>query len=156
MRVMRNKKGDTMAFLVLDDRSGRLEVAVFADKYREYRDKLVKDALLVVEVKKRLLQHFKDSGQLDGVKDTDLEKIKWDNISFTVTVVSPTVAGGQGSVFKLTEIVPQGGSFEVTPGRPAPLSTKSVPDLSYAVSEVAVKISLDPVTPPAAAALAGE
>ncbi|MBK8206127.1 MAG: type IV pilus assembly protein PilM [Planctomycetes bacterium] len=109
------------------------------------------NALLVVEVKKRLLQHFKDSGQLDGVKDADLEKIKWDNISFTVTVVSPTVAGGQGSVFKLTEIVPQGGSFEVTPGRPAPLSTKSVPDLSYAVSEVAVKISLDPVTPPAAA-----
>ncbi|MDY0068380.1 MAG: DNA polymerase III subunit alpha [Porticoccaceae bacterium] len=49
MRAMKNKKGDNMAFVVLDDRSGRLEVAIFADKYREYRDKIVKDALLVIE-----------------------------------------------------------------------------------------------------------
>lgn len=49
LRVMKNKKGETMAFVVLDDRSGRLEVAIFADKYREYRDKIVKDALLVIE-----------------------------------------------------------------------------------------------------------
>ncbi|MCK9469535.1 MAG: DNA polymerase III subunit alpha [Porticoccaceae bacterium] len=49
LRVMRNKKGDSMAFVVLDDRSGRLEVAIFADKFRDYRDKLVKDALLVIE-----------------------------------------------------------------------------------------------------------
>src|SRR5690606_9791141 len=48
-RGMKNKKGETMAFVVLDDRSGRLEVAIFADKYREYRDKIVKDALLVIE-----------------------------------------------------------------------------------------------------------
>lgn len=48
MRAMRNKKGDNMAFVVLDDRSGRLEVAIFADKYREYRDKITKDALLVI------------------------------------------------------------------------------------------------------------
>ncbi|KJS08144.1 MAG: DNA polymerase III subunit alpha [Gammaproteobacteria bacterium BRH_c0] len=48
LRTMRNKKGDNMAFVVLDDRSGRIEVAVFADKYRDYRDKLTKDALLVV------------------------------------------------------------------------------------------------------------
>ncbi len=49
LRTMRNKRGDNMAFLVLDDRSGRIEVAVFADQYREYRDKMVKDAVLVVE-----------------------------------------------------------------------------------------------------------
>jgi len=47
-RVMKNKRGDTMGFLVLDDRSGRIEAAVFADRFREYRDKLVKGAVLVV------------------------------------------------------------------------------------------------------------
>lgn len=48
-RVMRTKRGDSMAFVTLDDRSGRMEVAVFADTYNNYRDKLVKDALLVIE-----------------------------------------------------------------------------------------------------------
>ncbi|MGD9661850.1 MAG: DNA polymerase III subunit alpha [Porticoccaceae bacterium] len=49
MRAMKTKKGDSMMFMVLDDRSGRLEVAVFADAYREYRDKITKDAVLIVE-----------------------------------------------------------------------------------------------------------
>ena len=49
MRTMKNKRGDNMAFLVLDDRSGRIEVAVFADTFNEYRDKLGKDVLLVIE-----------------------------------------------------------------------------------------------------------
>ncbi len=48
-RVMKTKRGDNMAFITLDDRSGRIEAAVFSDTYNEYREKLVKDALLVVE-----------------------------------------------------------------------------------------------------------
>jgi DNA polymerase-3 subunit alpha len=48
LRVMKTKKGDNMAFVTLDDRSGRIEVAVFTDTYAEYREKLVKDGLLVV------------------------------------------------------------------------------------------------------------
>ncbi|MBX2807580.1 MAG: DNA polymerase III subunit alpha [Cellvibrionaceae bacterium] len=49
MRVMKTKRGDTMGFMTLDDRTGRIEVAVFADTYQQYRDKLIKDALLIVE-----------------------------------------------------------------------------------------------------------
>ncbi len=48
-RVMKTKKGDNMGFVTLDDRTGRLEVAVFADQYAAHRDKLVKDALLVID-----------------------------------------------------------------------------------------------------------
>lgn len=48
-RVMKTKRGDTMAFVTLDDRTGRMEVAIFADTYNAYREKLVKDALLVIE-----------------------------------------------------------------------------------------------------------
>ena len=48
-RVMRTKRGDNMAFVTLDDRTGRIEVAIFSDTYNDNRDKLVKDAMLVID-----------------------------------------------------------------------------------------------------------
>jgi DNA polymerase-3 subunit alpha len=48
-RTMRNKRGETQAFTTLDDRSGRIELAVFADVYDQHKAKLFKDAVLVVE-----------------------------------------------------------------------------------------------------------
>ncbi|MFP4079715.1 MAG: DNA polymerase III subunit alpha [Ectothiorhodospira sp.] len=45
----RNGHSGRMAFLILDDRSGRVEVALFGDDYPRYRHLLVKDRLLVVE-----------------------------------------------------------------------------------------------------------
>ena len=47
-RVMKTKKGDNMAFVTLDDRTGRIEVAIFSATYDEYRDVLFKDAMLVI------------------------------------------------------------------------------------------------------------
>ncbi|GAB3095097.1 DNA polymerase III subunit alpha [Pseudomaricurvus hydrocarbonicus] len=49
LRVMRTKRGDNMAFVTLDDRSGRIECAIFSDTYNEYREKLVKDGMLIIE-----------------------------------------------------------------------------------------------------------
>ncbi|MBT8148415.1 MAG: DNA polymerase III subunit alpha, partial [Gammaproteobacteria bacterium] len=49
MRTMKNKKGETMAFLTLDDRTGRIEVSVFAKVFQSMRDVLVKDAIVLVE-----------------------------------------------------------------------------------------------------------
>ncbi|KEI72067.1 DNA polymerase III subunit alpha [Endozoicomonas elysicola] len=49
LRVMKNKKGDKMAFVTLDDRTGRIEVSVFADVFTEYQHFLHKDAVLVIE-----------------------------------------------------------------------------------------------------------
>ena len=48
-RVMKTKKGDTMAFVTLDDRTGRVDIAIFADTYNEHRDIIVKNALLVID-----------------------------------------------------------------------------------------------------------
>lgn len=48
-RVMKTKRGDTMAFITLDDRTGRVDIAIFADTYNAHRDLIVKDALLVVD-----------------------------------------------------------------------------------------------------------
>jgi DNA polymerase-3 subunit alpha len=47
-RTMKTKRGDTMAFVTLDDRTGRIEIAVFADTYIQCRDVLLKDGLLVI------------------------------------------------------------------------------------------------------------
>jgi DNA polymerase-3 subunit alpha len=47
-RTMRTRRG-LMGFIVLDDRSGRLEVTLFSDIYESQRAKLVKDAILVIE-----------------------------------------------------------------------------------------------------------
>jgi DNA polymerase-3 subunit alpha len=49
LRTMKNKRGDNMAFVLLDDRSARIEVALFADTYSEHRERLIKDALVVIE-----------------------------------------------------------------------------------------------------------
>ncbi|WP_281647927.1 DNA polymerase III subunit alpha [Parendozoicomonas sp. Alg238-R29] len=49
MRVMKNKRGDKMGFLTLDDRSGRIEVSVFSDTFAKHQHLLVKDTLVVVE-----------------------------------------------------------------------------------------------------------
>ena len=48
-RTMQTRRGDRMAFVTLDDRTGRLELAVFSDLYAQSRELLAKDTLLVVE-----------------------------------------------------------------------------------------------------------
>lgn len=48
-RIMKTKRGDNMAFVTLDDRTGRIEIAVFADTYNQSRDLLLKDGLLVIQ-----------------------------------------------------------------------------------------------------------
>jgi DNA polymerase-3 subunit alpha len=49
IRTMNTRRGDKIAFITLDDRTGRVETAVFAENYQKYRDLLVKDKVLVVE-----------------------------------------------------------------------------------------------------------
>jgi DNA polymerase-3 subunit alpha len=49
LRAKQNKNGKRMGFATLDDRTGRLEVAVFSEVFEKYRDYLVKDTLLVAE-----------------------------------------------------------------------------------------------------------
>jgi len=49
LRVMKNKKGDKMGFITLDDRSGRIEASLFADAFASAQALLQTDALVVVE-----------------------------------------------------------------------------------------------------------
>jgi len=49
MRTLLTKRGDRMAFISLDDRSGRLEIAIFSDTYHECRELLSNDQIIVVQ-----------------------------------------------------------------------------------------------------------
>lgn len=49
IRVMNTRRGDKMAFITIDDRSGRIELAIFSEAYQRYQDMLSKDKLIVVE-----------------------------------------------------------------------------------------------------------
>lgn len=49
IRTMNTRRGDRMAFVTIDDRSGRVELAVFSDTFSQYRDLLAKDRLVIVE-----------------------------------------------------------------------------------------------------------
>ncbi len=60
-RVMKTKRGTSMAFLVIDDRTSRLEVSVFSEAFEQYGGKISKDALLVVEGE---IQHDEYNGSM--------------------------------------------------------------------------------------------
>jgi len=49
LRVMKNKKGDKMGFVTLDDRSARIEASLFADAFHSAQSLLQTDAMVVVE-----------------------------------------------------------------------------------------------------------
>jgi DNA polymerase-3 subunit alpha len=48
LRVMKNKRGDKMGFITLDDRSGRIDVSVFGEAFTQHQHLLIKDTLVVV------------------------------------------------------------------------------------------------------------
>ena len=48
LRTMRSRRGGTMAFALLDDRSARIELSLFSDVFEQNRHKVFKDGLIVV------------------------------------------------------------------------------------------------------------
>jgi len=48
LRTRPTKRGDKMAFVTIDDRSGRIEVTLFGDTYARYHDVLGSDKVIVV------------------------------------------------------------------------------------------------------------
>ena len=49
LRVMKNKRGEKMGFVTLDDRSGRIEASLFAEAFANAHALLQTDALVVIE-----------------------------------------------------------------------------------------------------------
>lgn len=110
MRTMKNKRGDTMAFVTLDDRTARIEVSLFSEAYEAAREKITKDAILVIEGQ---VTHDDYSGQLKVRAKTvrTLLEARQSNIqSLQLTLLSPElqhVRGNNGN----------GGTGSSGPGR---------------------------------------
>ena len=49
LRTMKSRKGETLAFVTIDDKSGRIEVSVFGELFGRTRDKLAKDEIIIVK-----------------------------------------------------------------------------------------------------------
>ncbi len=49
LRTMKSKRGDTMAFVTLDDRTGRIEASMFGELYAALRGQIETDQVLIVE-----------------------------------------------------------------------------------------------------------
>ncbi|PAU75956.1 DNA polymerase III subunit alpha [Halomonas salipaludis] len=49
MRTMKSKRGDTMAFVTLDDRTGRIEASLFGELFDQLRGRIDADQVLIVE-----------------------------------------------------------------------------------------------------------
>ena len=49
LRVRPNKRGDKWAIVTLDDRSGRIEVTLYAESYARFQDLLIRDKVIVVQ-----------------------------------------------------------------------------------------------------------
>jgi len=65
-RTMKNKRGDTIAFVTLDDRSARLEVSVFAREFELFRELLQKDSIVVMDCLVSVDDYNGDSGEMRG------------------------------------------------------------------------------------------
>ncbi len=49
IRLMKNKRGQNMCFVTLDDRTARIEATLFSDTFDDFRDAIVKDTVVAVE-----------------------------------------------------------------------------------------------------------
>ncbi len=69
------RKRGTRVSIVLDDRSGRLEVTLFDEVYHQHRDLIAKDTIVLVEGALRF-DEFSDSWRLAARRVTDLYKAR--------------------------------------------------------------------------------
>ncbi len=68
------KRGSRTSF-ILDDRTGRLEVSMFEDVYQQYRDLVVKDALVLVEGNLRF-DDFSDAWRIAAKRIVSLDAVR--------------------------------------------------------------------------------
>ncbi|MBK6598936.1 MAG: DNA polymerase III subunit alpha [Proteobacteria bacterium] len=69
------RRRGTRVSILLDDKSGQLEVSFFEDVFQQFKDLIVKDSLLLVEGQLRF-DEFIDAWRLQGRKVTELERLR--------------------------------------------------------------------------------
>ncbi len=88
IRTLVTRKGDRMAFVTLDDRTGRQEIAVFSDQYRDNKEILVKDNLVIVSGEVSI-DTYSGGYKMRCKEIMSLEKSRLKSAKFLKVVVSP-------------------------------------------------------------------
>ncbi|MFT5083224.1 MAG: DNA polymerase-3 subunit alpha [Lentisphaeria bacterium] len=127
-RLMKTKKGDNMAFITLDDRTGRIEVAIFSDTYNEHRDRLLKDAMLVIE------------GQISNDDFSGGLKMRADNV---IDLSEARIDSVKGLTISLiNEKLPVGFTKQLKDVLRSGSSGKCPVFISYTYSDVSAQVTL--------------
>ncbi|KAA8980770.1 DNA polymerase III subunit alpha [Halospina sp. K52047b] len=94
VRTMKNRRGQPMAFVTLDDRSARIEATLFTDAFMEYKDLLQADNVLILEGR---ISYDDYSGSLkmtaDGVMDINAARRQYSH-GIRLAVDRPQCANG--------------------------------------------------------------
>ncbi|MBT3347173.1 MAG: DNA polymerase III subunit alpha [Thiotrichales bacterium] len=82
IRVVKTRTGKPLAILMLDDRSGRIEMTLFAESYEKYRHLLEKDTILVVrgtvaedDYSGGLRMNVEELWNLDGARSSYMRRL---------------------------------------------------------------------------------
>jgi DNA polymerase-3 subunit alpha len=73
--VLEVRRRPNRVILILDDRTARLEVSLFEETYQQYRDVIVKDAILIVEGTLRF-DDFIEAWRLSAKTVTDIDRAR--------------------------------------------------------------------------------
>ena len=90
-RYMKTKRGDTMAILTLDDKSGRIEVTVFADTLEKSRELIAVDKILIVNGEVTL-DDFSGNLRMQAREVSDLDLVREQNARRIILAVNPEIA----------------------------------------------------------------
>lgn len=117
VRTRQNKQGKTMGFATLDDKTGRLECALFGDTYDQYRDIFSKDTLVVAEGA-LAIDNFSGTLRLTVEKLYDIDQARESfarSLAINWNCVEDTTSNN-GFLHKLTEIISpyKGGNCPIT------------------------------------------
>ena len=97
------KKRGPRVILMLDDRTGRIEVTLFEDVFQRYRDLIAKDALVLVEGMLRF-DEFSDAWRLAARKITELDKVR-EQQARRLVLTWPSTARSHGAAGRLAEVL---------------------------------------------------
>jgi DNA polymerase-3 subunit alpha len=75
VRVIRTKRGESMAFVQLTDEDATFEMVIFPEQFRSYKHILVEDAFVLIQVKLEERQE-KKQGIIEDVQRFDFDDVK--------------------------------------------------------------------------------
>ncbi len=90
-RYMRTKKGDTMAVLTLDDKSGRIDVTLFADTLEKSKEQIKADAILVVSGEVSL-DEFSGRLRMQAREVFDMDMARGQYAKRIILAINPEIA----------------------------------------------------------------